>query len=336
MSERRDAPTGFFLHPAAPLHDPGWGHPEHQGRLRALASAVGKHLPELHGRVAQFDSTPATLDQLERIHPLGYLSQLQAACSRAEKEGRQVLVGPETPMSGASWKAIAGSAGAAIDAVERVARGELRNAFVATRPPGHHASAAEAMGFCAVNHVAVAARHLQAGGLARRVAIVDWDAHHGNGTQNIFYEDPSVYYLSLHQSPLFPGTGFPEERGEGRGRGMTLNLPLPARIERAAHLRLFSEAVHQVENEFSPDFILVSAGYDALAHDPLASLSLEPEDFQELATCVAGWAERGCSSRMVLLLEGGYNPGRTGAAVAATLLALSETPVGRAPAQPST
>ena len=336
MSERRDAPTGFFLHPAAALHDPGWGHPEHQGRLRAVASAVGKNLPELHGKVEQFNSAPATLDQLARIHPLAYLTQLQAACSRAGKEGGQVLVGPETPMSGASWEAIVGSAGAAIDAVERVARGELRNAFVATRPPGHHASAAEAMGFCGVNHVAVAARHLQAGGLARRVAIVDWDAHHGNGTQNIFYEDPSVYYLSLHQSPLFPGTGFPEERGEGRGRGMTLNVPLKARTERTAHLRLFAEAVRQVESEFSPDFILVSAGYDALAYDPLASLSLEPEDFADLATCVAEWAERGCLSRMVVLLEGGYNPGRTGAAVVETLLALCENSAGRAPAQAST
>ena len=185
-----------------------------------MASAVGEHLSELHGRVEQFDSAPATLEQLERIHPLGYLTQLQAACSRAEKEGRQILVGPETPMSGASWEAIVGSAGAAIDAVERVARGELRNAFVATRPPGHHASAAEAMGFCAVNHVAVAARHLQAGGLARRVAIVDWDAHHGNGTQNIFYEDPSVYYpvpaseALFFQVPVSPRSGAREGAGE--------------------------------------------------------------------------------------------------------------------------
>ncbi|MEX0935434.1 MAG: histone deacetylase family protein, partial [Gemmatimonadota bacterium] len=142
-------PTGFFLPRAAPLHDPGWGHPEHQGRLRSVASAVGKCLPELHGRVEALESGPASLEALVRVHPLGHLDRLEQIAARAGTEGGQQLVGPETPFSGASWQAILDSSGAAIEAVERVARGELHNAFVATRPPGHHASAEVAMGFCA-------------------------------------------------------------------------------------------------------------------------------------------------------------------------------------------
>ncbi len=327
MSTARKPATGFFLHPAAPLHDPGWGHPEHQGRLRSIASAVGRHLPELHGKVEQLDSGAATPDQLSRVHPRSYLSQLEAASVRAEGEGGQVLVGPETPLSGGSWEAILGSAGAAIEAVERVAREELQNAFVATRPPGHHASAAEAMGFCTVNHVAVGARHLQAKGLARNVAVIDWDAHHGNGTQNIFYEDPSVYYVSLHQSPLFPGTGAPNERGQGDGQGTTLNVPLAAGTERREYFRIFSQALERVEREFQPDFVLVSAGYDALAQDPLAGLLLEPEDFLALTRRVTDWANRTCSGRIALFLEGGYHPQRTGSAVVSTLSALCSTSV---------
>lgn len=179
------------------------------------------------------------------------------------------------------------------------------------------------MGFCAVNHVAVTARHLQAEGLAERVAIVDWDVHHGNGTQDIFYGDGSVYYLSLHQVPLFPGTGAAEERGEGAGTGATLNVPLPAGLPRIDYLRRFHEAVERADNEFHPDFVLVSAGYDTLAGDPLGDLRLEPEDFTELTRILVAWAGRTCSGRIVALLEGGYAPERTGAAVVASLLGLS-------------
>jgi acetoin utilization deacetylase AcuC-like enzyme len=172
--------------------------------------------------------------------------------------------------------------------------------------------------------VAVAARHLQASGLAARVAIVDWDVHHGNGTQDLFYEDGSVYFVSLHQYPFYPGTGPAEERGAGAGFGTTLNVPLPAGTATAEYLSAFEAALDRVESEFAPDFVLISAGYDTLSRDPLGGLLLEPEDFSELTRRVCTWAERACGGRVVALLEGGYHPEQTAEAAVTTLLALSE------------
>ncbi len=315
--------TGFYLHPAAALHDTGWDHPEHQGRLRTLASTVGKDLLALFGRVEQFEAREADLDELLRVHPAAHLERLRETVERAQAEGRVVEFAPETPVSDASWEAVMGSAGALLDAVERVADGRLRNAFVAARPPGHHAGADYAMGFCPVNHVAVAARYLQATGRARRVAIVDWDVHHGNGTQDIFYHDPDVYFLSLHQAPFYPGTGGAEERGAGSGEGTTLNVPLPAGTDGTGYQRAFDAALTRVEEVFAPDFILVSAGYDALAGDPLGGMLLEPEDFHSLTERVMAWGERVCGGRVVCTLEGGYEPKRTGLAVVATVRALA-------------
>ncbi|MSR22979.1 MAG: histone deacetylase [Gemmatimonadetes bacterium] len=316
-------PTGFLLHPSAPLHDPGWGHPEHQGRLPAIATAVERALPVLHGKVEPVEARFATLEELTRVHPRGYLERIEAACRQADELGAQVEVGQETPVSGGSWDAIRGSSGAAIVAVEGVIEGTLRNAFVAARPPGHHASAGQAMGFCPVNHVALAARHLQSTGAAERIAIVDWDVHHGNGTQDIFLLDPTVFFLSLHQFPFYPGTGSAEERGVAEGLGTTLNVPLPARTTGKAYRQAFTDAITQAEGAFAPDLILISAGFDAMAGDPIGGMLLEPGDFFELARTVMGWAERACSGRVVALLEGGYHPARTGQAVAATLAALA-------------
>ncbi|MEQ1856727.1 MAG: histone deacetylase, partial [Longimicrobiales bacterium] len=220
--------TGFFLHPASPLHDTGWGHPEHQGRMRALASAVGRDMIALHGIVEQHEGGDAQIDDLLRVHTRPHVERVQAVCAQAK--ARQTILGmdEDTKVSPASWGAAIGSAGSAIAAAEAVATGQLRTAFVAARPPGHHATPDRAMGFCLFNSIAVVARWLQAHGHAERVLIVDWDVHHGNGTQDIFYEDPSVYFLSLHQWPHWPGTGAATERGVGRGEGTTLNVPVPA------------------------------------------------------------------------------------------------------------
>ncbi len=288
-------PTGFLLHPSAPLHDPGWGHPEHQGRLPAIAAAVEQALPVLHGKVEPVEVRFATLDELRRVHPLPYLERVQAASRRAGEIDARVEVGAEVPVSSGSWDAIRGSSGAALVAVEGVWSGALGNAFVATRPPGHHASAEQAMGFCAVNHVAVAARHLQA----------------------------TVFFLSLHQFPFYPGTGGSDERGEGAGAGATLNVPLPARTTGDAHERALAGALGRAEAAFEPDFILVSAGYDALAGDPIGGMLLEPAHFFRLTRAVLEWAARACSGRVVALLEGGYHPARTGLAAVATLAALA-------------
>jgi acetoin utilization deacetylase AcuC-like enzyme len=319
--------TGFYMHAAAPLHDTGWGHPEHQGRLRTLASAVGKDLLTLHGHVEALEPRAATLAELARVHARDYLSSIRDRVREAEHEGRVLEFAPETPVSDATWEAILGSSGAAIEAVESVANRRFRTAFVATRPPGHHATADTGMGFCLVNHVAVAARHLQATGRARRIAIVDWDVHHGNGTQELFYDDPSVYYLSVHQAPFFPGTGSADERGAGPGEGATRNVPLPAGTDGPALAAALEAALAAAAAEFTPDFVLVSAGFDALAGDPLGGFRLEPADFHLLTRLVLAWADATCEGQVVALLEGGYDPRRTGHATVATLRALARLPV---------
>jgi acetoin utilization deacetylase AcuC-like enzyme len=316
-------PTGFLLHPAASLHDTGWGHPEHQGRLPALASALEKDLLLLHDRVVPIPPREATLEELSLVHPAPYLRSLEELAARAAREGVIHLAGEETPWSAASWEAAIGSAGTLLAAVDAVASGEVENAFVATRPPGHHASADRAMGFCAINHVAVAARYLQTKGLAERVAILDWDIHHGNGTQEIFYEDPTVFYLSLHLGPFYPGSGGAEERGAGAGEGMTLNIPLPTGTTGASYLSHLRAAITEVRQTFRPDFILISAGYDALAEDPLGGMALEPEDFHAVAMEVLRWGGEVCGGRVVAALEGGYNPKRTAAAAIQTIRAFA-------------
>jgi acetoin utilization deacetylase AcuC-like enzyme len=320
-------PVGFLMHEAAPLHDTGWGHPEHQGRLRALASAVGKDLLALHGHVEMVEPPMASMEALLCVHPEPYLTGIRARSEEAEAGGAPLPFAPDTVVSGATWDAVLGSAGGAILAAERVSDGAFSSAFVATRPPGHHAYAAEAMGFCLVNHVAVAARHLQATGRAERVAIVDWDVHHGNGTQGIFESDPTVYFLSLHQAPPFyPGTGHAHEVGVGAGEGMTRNVPLPAGTDGRTFARALESALADAASVFRPDVVLISAGYDALAADPLGGMNLEPQDFHTLTKLVMAWAETSAQGRVVAVLEGGYAPGPTGAAVVATLRALAGLP----------
>jgi len=316
-------PTGFLLHPAAPLHDPGWGHSEHQGRLRALASAVSKDMVALHQRVAQVEARSATDEELLRVHTRDLLDQVQAAADRAMEEERPVPLDSDTLVSGASWDAAAGSSGAVLAAVDAMAQGHVRNAFVATRPPGHHATADRAMGFCLFNHVAVAARYVQDQGLARRVLIIDWDVHHGNGTQDIFYEDADVFYLSLHQSPHYPGTGPAEETGTGAGKGTTLNVPLSPGTPRGEYEARFLEALEEAWKRFSPEFVFISSGFDVLTGDPLGGLNVEPEDLHRFTREIMDLAREAAGGRVVALLEGGYTPQRVGEGAVAVLRALA-------------
>ena len=331
--------TGFFLHPAAVLHDTGWGHPEHQGRLRAVAAAVKNSGPTLGERVeygepglaseealARIGEAPAAVEEaLARVHSPELLDTVRRAVTKACERGQPAGVAgdADTMVSGASWEAATGSAGAGLDAVRAVAEGRFRNAFVATRPPGHHATPDRAMGFCLVNNVAVAAAELRSRGDADRVLIVDWDVHHGNGTQDIFYEDPSVFFLSLHQHPHYPGTGAAAETGRGKGEGFTLNVPLPAATPRDRYIRLFAEALETSVSSFAPDFVLVSAGFDVLAGDPLGGQLLEPEDLHAATSMLIDVADRFCEGRLAVFLEGGYDPARTGQGCVATLHALA-------------
>jgi len=323
--------AGFYLHPASPLHDTGWGHPEHQGRLRALASAVGRDMLALHGVVEQREGADATIDDFLRVHTPAHVERVHAVCLRAKAGQTLLSLDEDTRVSPATWDAAIGSAGTAIAAAQAVATGDLRAAFVAARPPGHHATPDRAMGFCLFNSVAVVARWLQANGHAERVLIVDWDVHHGNGTQDIFWEDPSVYFLSLHQWPHWPGTGAASERGEGRGEGTTLNVPLPAAMPRAEYRRRFEGALAQATREFTPDFVLISSGFDAMAGDPLGGLLLEPEDMHAMTRHVLEGVASACEGKVVALLEGGYHPERLGLATAAVVRALAGLPLAGPP-----
>jgi acetoin utilization deacetylase AcuC-like enzyme len=320
-------PTALVLHPDCGRHDTGWGHPEHQGRLPAIVHALYRDTPALLERVLQREGSPASFRALNRVHTLNHIGRIRTLAEDAARGGTLSRVEADTMVSAASYDAAVAAAGCLLDAVGLVMRGEAQTAFALSRPPGHHATPERAMGFCLFNNVAVAARALcQEHGL-KRVLIVDWDVHHGNGTQEAFWADGNVYYVSLHQSPLYPGTGDTAERGVGAGEGRTLNVPVAAGTARVEYRRLFRAAMEQVFGEFDPEFVLVSAGFDCLAGDPLGGLLLEPEDLHgmtlELMDLSAGGAAAG---RIACVLEGGYQPQRTAQGVLAVFHALAELP----------
>ena len=275
----------------------------------------------LHDKVIQVEPGEATEEDLLRVHSSDHVTLVRDAAERAERESALIRLDPDTVVSPASWRAAIGSSGALLTAVEAVAAGTLASAFVATRPPGHHATPDRAMGFCLFNHVAVAARWLQATGRADRVLIVDWDVHHGNGTQDIFYSDGTVFYMSLHQWPHYPGSGASDERGEGAGAGWTLNVPLPAGTPVDEYRSHFSGALDEALETSLPDFVLVSAGFDVMADDPLGGMLLEPEDLHALTRDLM--EQTGDDVGIVAALEGGYDPTRTGLGTAAVLRALA-------------
>ena len=317
------AKTAFLLHPSSALHDTGWGHPEHQGRLRALADAVGKDMVALDGLAEQVQPGEAHEDELLSVHTRQHIERVRLAVERAGAERAVLDLDPDTRVSPASWEAALGSLASALTAARLVSEGIFRNAFVASRPPGHHATPERAMGFCLFNTVAATARWLQREGRAERVLIVDWDVHHGNGTQDIFWEDGSVSFLSLHQFPHWPGTGRADETGAGPGKGATKNVPLPPGTPREEYRSSYEEALDDVLDTFHPDFVLVSAGFDVLAGDPLGGQLLEPEDMHDLTRRLMERAEEVCRGRVVALLEGGYQVRRTGLGAAAVLRALA-------------
>jgi acetoin utilization deacetylase AcuC-like enzyme len=293
--------TGLVRQADPARHDTGPGHPERAERVTAAIERL--RASGLMDEVERAVAPECTLPDLLRVHDERHVE----AVRRAIASGARVLDEGDTRISSASWRAALESAGGAVLAAEKVWRGEWSNAFVAVRPPGHHAGRAQSMGFCVFNSVAIAALHLVEGLGAERVAIVDWDVHHGNGTQDIFERDPRVFYASLHQYPLYPGTGARSERGTGAGEGTTLNLPQPPHAGDAQWLSAFEKELLPALEEFDPRFVLVSAGFDAHADDPLAQTELSTGAFATMTAHLKHLAEARCRGRLVSLLEGGYD-----------------------------
>lgn len=312
------AKTGFVYHQDYLQHDMGFGHPESPDRLRAIMARL--EASGLLARVTRIDPIEASDEAVTWVHTSAYLAQLKAL---APREGRAAL-DPDTSMSPGSLHAAYVAAGGAMAAADAIMAGRVGNAFCALRPPGHHAERDRAMGFCLFNNVAVAARHLQRRHGIGRVLIVDWDVHHGNGTQHTFYSDPSVLFFSTHQYPHYPGTGRATEQGEGKGEGLTVNVPMSSGEGDEEYREVFETILVPAADSFKPEFVIISAGFDAHRDDPLAGMALTEEGYGVLSRIVLDIARRHCHGRVLSCLEGGYNLNALSVSVERHVLALIE------------
>ncbi|MEM7696522.1 MAG: histone deacetylase family protein [Pseudomonadota bacterium] len=303
--------TLFYTDPIFPRHAVPDGHPERPARMAAIRTALeAPQFAALPRRTAD----PAPYEAIARAHPSAHLDKLDAL---RPAEGL-IALDPDTVMSPDTWTAARVASGCAMAAVDAVLDGEDDSAFIAARPPGHHAERTRAMGFCLINHIAIAARHAQAAHGVERVAIVDFDVHHGNGTQDIFEDDPTVLYASTHQSPLFPGTGAASERGVGN----IFNVPLGAGTDGAAFRPIFESAIVAPLDRFAPDLLLLSAGFDAHKDDPLGGFALVEDDFVWITRQMMAIAQKHCGGKVVSLLEGGYDLPALGQSTAAHISTL--------------
>lgn len=294
--------TALIHHPIFRKHDTGIGHPETLKRYEVVMDAL-RGDAELWNSVKQIEAMEVSKGIIQAAHTKDHYKLVE----RAFGEGIEALDN-DTMISMKSFDAAVYAAGGVCRGVDEVMSGDAKNAFVAVRPPGHHATAEHAMGFCLFNNVAVAARYAQNKYKeVQRVAIVDWDVHHGNGTQGIFFDDPSVYFFSMHQYPWYPGSGSWGEKGYGRGRGYTLNVPVKAKVSANKQKSMFENAIADMNKDFQPDIIFISAGFDAHLTDPLGQLLLEDKDFISMTKTVKEWADETCGGRVVSCLEGGYN-----------------------------
>jgi acetoin utilization deacetylase AcuC-like enzyme len=300
--------TSVVWNPACRLHYPGAGHPDRPQRFEVVLEALRR--PEIAPLIEWVEGPPATRDAIERVHPAAYIDLLEAMDARGGGGlDADTFLGPR------SWESVLASAGVAVAAVAQGMRSRGGTAFAITRPPGHHALAARAMGFCFLNNVVIAARHAQSLGCAR-VLIADWDVHHGNGTQALVERDPSIRFVSMHQYPWYPGTGAAAERGVGN----VFNIPRPGGLPRATYAHDFLAGVDAAFKDWQPDALLISAGFDSLAGDPLGEFTLEPDD---IADWTAALRERIGSRPIIGVLEGGYRLDLLAAGSSAFVRALS-------------
>ena len=302
--------VGYVYDPIYLKHDTGQ-HPENAQRLEAIIS----HLEQtgLMQQLSLIKPRAATIEEVSLVHGKQYISYIQDV---AKNGGGWLDV--DTVMSPGSYDAAVYAAGGLISATEVVMDKEVGSAFALVRPPGHHATATQARGFCLFNNIAIAAKYALSKYRLQRIAIIDFDVHHGNGTQEAFYDDPKVLYVSTHEFPLYPGTGRIEETGSGDGKGATVNIPLPAGSGDAEYLEVFDQIIVPVVRRFSPQLILVSAGYDAHWSDSLAMMEVSVTGFAKMAGIIKGLADGLCGGRLVFTLEGGYPLDALAASVKAT------------------
>jgi acetoin utilization deacetylase AcuC-like enzyme len=306
--------VGYAYHPIYLKHDTGH-HVEVADRLEAIVSHLEK--TGLKKQLTLIEPRPATVDEIALVHQRGYINEIEET---AAKGGG--WLDPDTVMSPDSYQAALYAAGGLIRAVEAVMGGEVSSAFALVRPPGHHATASSAMGFCLFNTLAIAAKYALGKYKLERVLIIDFDVHHGNGTQGTFYDNPQVMYISTHEYPFYPGTGRLDEMGSGEGRGTNLNIPLPAGCGDAEYLKVFEQIVIPASRRFNPQLILVSTGYDGHWADPLDMMNLSVEGYAKMTGVIKGLADELCDGRLALTLEGGYNLEALAASVKATFDAL--------------
>ncbi len=290
--------TAYVYHPIYLEHNRP-SHPENARRLERIREALDDR--GLLDRLRPLEPRPATEEEILRVHTKQHFQHVDEVAQRGGG-----YLDPDTYVSPRSFEAALMAAGGVVHAVESVLDGEIANAFALVRPPGHHATAERAMGFCLFNNVAVAAQAALTRGGIERVFIVDFDVHHGNGTADIFAGDPGAFYVSTHQYPYYPGTGAGEDVGRGAGAGMTLNVPLPTRVGDEGYARVFETLIWPLAERFDPDLILVSAGYDAHWDDPLAQMGLSLAGYAAIAQTLVEMADQLCEGRLVFTLEGGY------------------------------
>jgi acetoin utilization deacetylase AcuC-like enzyme len=298
--------TGYIYDPIFLQHEMA-GHVESPERLGAIMSKLEND--GILEKLKQITFEPAKGNDLLLVHTQEMIRRIVSAAAEAPS-----WLDMDTYVSADSYQVALAAVGGGMALVSQIAAGTLTNGIALLRPPGHHATVTRSMGFCLFNNIAIAARYLQEHHQVEKIAIIDWDVHHGNGTQDIFYYDPTVFYMSTHLFPHYPGTGGKQEIGEGKGRGTTLNFPLGHGCTRNQYMECFEKGL-EIIREFQPDFILISAGFDSHADDPLGGLCLEEEDFALLTTKICNLAQETCNGRVASFLEGGYDLEKMAASV---------------------
>jgi acetoin utilization deacetylase AcuC-like enzyme len=328
MSEKQSenkSRTGLIYHDIYLEHKTTPGHPERPERLVEIVKKLKTE--GVYSKLHKLKPVAADLDWIKTVHSPEYIERARRSC----KTNAGYLDSLDVPISEKSYEAALMAAGGIIVAVDAVMNEKIANAFCAVRPPGHHALEDQAMGFCIFNNIAIGARYIQKKHQLPKALIVDWDVHHGNGTQAEFYDDPTVLYFSVHQSPFYPGSGSRAERGVGKGLNYTINVPLPPGSGDKVYLDAFEKELRPAALDFSPDFVLVSAGFDAHENDLLGQMAVTAEGFGKLTKIVKDIAEKCCRGRLVSTLEGGYHLDGLAASVESHIRVLMDNPASRQP-----